>query len=151
MFYAWDITLSANTLEAAPSTYRLFLTREVITKISVKFPAGCHGMVKVRLNYQESQLIPLTRVSWLTGDDETVDCTEHFEIKSAPSFLRFIGCSPGTTYPHTITVRITVLPRIVASMVPVIELLTRLLSKLFGLQVVTQAPVPEISGEEETS
>lgn len=151
MFYAWDITIPANTLDAVPASYRLNITRGVITNITVKYPAGCHGLVKVRLNYEESQLIPLTRVSWLTGDDQVVPVVEHFEVSTPPSFLRFLGSSPGTIYSHTITVTVTVLPRIVASMVPVIELLTKLFSKLFGLKIVQEAPVPETPAEEGTA
>jgi len=147
MFYAWDITIPANTLESAPAEYKLYITRGVITHASVKYPAGCHGMVKVRLNYQESQLIPLTRVSWLTGDDSIIPVVEYFEVKTSPTFLRFRGCSPGTTYPHTVTVTVTVLPRAVASMIPVIELLTKLFSKLFGLREVQGEKVPETAQE----
>jgi len=151
MFYAWDITISANTLDSNPAKYRLHVTKGVITKIVVKYPAGCHGYVKVRINYQESQLVPLTRASWLTADDEAVKCAMYFEITSPPTFLRFVGSSPGTSYPHTLTVRVTVLPRMVASMIPVIELLTKLLSKLFGIREKVQEPVPEVEAPQEGS
>jgi len=130
MFFAWDITLPANTLATSPKTQTLKLSKGVITKVEVKFARGCHGMVQVRLLHQESQLVPLSRGEWVTGDDEAVSFPEFFELWTTPYQLKFIGCSPGTTYDHVLSVRITVLPKQVASMIPVIELLTRLLERM---------------------
>jgi len=130
MFFAWDITIPKGTLTTAPVTQILKLTKGVITKVDVKFARGCHGMVRVRLLHEEAQLVPLSRGEWVTGDDESVTSPEYFELWTTPYQLKFVGCSPGTTYDHAITVRITVLPKAVASMIPVIELLTRLLSRM---------------------
>jgi len=130
LIFAWDITISANTLATAQVEQILKLSKGVIIKVEVKFPAGCHGLVKVRLFHQESQLIPLSRGEWITGDDEAVSFPEYFELWTTPYQLKFRGCSPGTTYAHTVTVRISVLPKQIASMIPVIELLTRLLQRM---------------------
>jgi len=130
MFFAWDITVTADTKEASPTTETLKLSAGVITHIGIKFARGCHGMVGVRLKHHEFQLVPLSRGEWVTGDDESVDFAEYFELKTTPYSLKFEGCSPNTLYNHALTVRITVLPRSVASMIPVVELLAKLLSKL---------------------
>jgi len=130
MIFAWDITITADKKAASPKTEILKLSKGVITKIEIKFARGCHGMVKVRLLHQEAQLVPLSRGEWITGDDETVSFPEFFELWTTPYQLKFVGCSPGTTYEHTVTVRIAVLPKTVASMIPVIELLTRLLQRM---------------------
>jgi len=130
MDYAWDILITADTKASSPKEQLLRLNAGVITKVEVKFPSGQHGMVKVRLYHEDSQLIPLSRGEWVTGDDEAVVMSEYFELKNRPWALKFKGCSPGTTYDHTVTVRITVLLKIVASMIPVIELLTKLLEKM---------------------
>lgn len=128
MFWAWDITVTANTLEASPKSQTLKLSKGIITGIYIKFPAGCHSMVKARILYHEFLLVPLIRDEWVTGDDETVPTDTYFDLASAPYELKFMGCSPGTTYDHTVTIRVTVLPPSVASMAPVIQLLTRLLN-----------------------
>ena len=86
--------------------------------------------MKVRLLHQEAQLVPLSRTEWITGDNEAVSFPEFFELWTIPYQLKFVGCSPDTSYPHTVTVRIAVLPKAVASMIPVIELLTRLLQRM---------------------
>jgi len=134
MFFAWDIAIPAGTSASSPVEQTLKLTSGVITHVGVKFPSGCHGMVRVRLLHQTSQLVPLSRGEWVTGDDEEVPSETHFELWTTPYSLRFQGCSPGTTYPHTVTVRITVLPRAVASMIPLIELLTKIFGRMFGVR-----------------
>ena len=129
MFFAWDVTISANTSEASPKVQILKLSKGVITGCCLKFPAGCNGMVKVRLFRHESQLVPLSRGEWVTGDDETVPTETYYELEETPAQLKLVGCSPGTQFDHTITVRITVLPKPVASMLPLIELITKMLAR----------------------
>jgi len=130
VFFAWDITITAGTKVTAPKEQILKLTTGVITRIEIKFARGCHGLVKVRLLHHESQLVPLSRGEWVTGDDEPVGFNEFFELKTTPYQLKFQGCAPDTTYDHVVTVRVTVLPAKVATMIPVIELLTRLLQRM---------------------
>jgi len=130
LFFAWDITIPAGTSATTPYTKKLSLTIGVITRIAVKFPRGCHGLVRVRLDRFKFQLLPLSAGEWVTGDEEAVTSEECFEIRETPAELVFSGCSPGTNYDHVVTVRITVLPKQVASMIPVIELLTRLLQRM---------------------
>jgi len=132
MFYAWDIVIPAGTLETGPIKQILKLTEGVITHIEVKFPCGCNGLAKVRLFHAEFQMFPLSRGEWVTGDDEAVRGDYYFALKRAPGALKFHGCSPGSTYAHTVTVRITVLPEKVASFVPLIELLTKMLVRMGG-------------------
>ena len=128
--YAWDISIEADRSDSNPVEQELDLTIGVITKLEIKFPRGCHGMVKVRLLRFKFQLIPLSGGEWVTGDDEAVYMPEYYELKETPAHLTFQGCSPDTSYNHTVTVRITVLPVRVASMIPLVELLTKLFRRL---------------------
>jgi len=134
LFFAWDISVSAGTAEASPKTQTLKLTSGVITGVDVKFPSGCHGLVKVRLKHWESPLVPLSRGEWITGDDEAVRAPMYFELPKGPYELKFEAASPDASFDHTVTVRVSILPRAVASMVPLIEMLTRLFQRmgLFG-------------------
>lgn len=112
MFYAWDILIPANTPKLAPITQELELPFGVITQIHIKFPAGCHGLVGVRLLRWTFQLVPLSSGEWITGDNETVPTETHYELLEVPTFLTFKGCSPSTGYPHMITVRVEVNPEV---------------------------------------
>jgi len=130
MFFAWDITIPAGRSETNPLEQTLKLGPGVITRVDVKFPAGCHGLAKVRLFHEEFQLVPLSRGEWVTGDDEAVRADMYFDLTRKLTHLKFRGACAGSTYAHTVTVRVTVLPVKVASMVPVLELLTRLLQRM---------------------
>lgn len=130
MFFAWDITVSAGTAEASPKTQALKLSAGVVTSVDIKFPSGCHGLVKVRLKHWEFQLMPLSRGEWVTGDDEAVRMPTYFELPKGPFEVKFEGSSPDASYDHTVTVRVSVLPKSVASMIPLIEILTKVLMRM---------------------
>jgi len=130
MFFAWDILIPANTLESAPIEQYLRLSKGVITSVSVKFPAGCQGVVKVRFLHAEFQLVPISKGEWVTGDDEEVETETYYELDGIPYALKFIGNSPGTSNSHTLQVRISVQPADVASLRPFLNLFTRFLKKI---------------------
>jgi hypothetical protein len=115
MFYAWDILIPADRKEATPIEQILELPIGIITQVHIKFPAGCHGMVKVRLFRWAFQLIPLSPDEWVTGDNESIPTETYYPLMATPTFLKFIGCSPSTDYDHTISVRIEVTPELDAS------------------------------------
>lgn len=132
MTFAWDITIPAGTTVANPLKQTLEITFGVITKLEFKFPRGCHGMVQCRiLRGGVFRLAPLNPDEWVTGDDESVSWHTYYVIDDFPKKLEFVGCSPGTRYDHTITVRIEILPKKVASFVPLIELLSNVLTRMF--------------------
>lgn len=108
MFFCWDITVEADTAEEEPLEDWLKLPKGVITRVDIKFPAGCHGLVKVRLFLESLQFVPLSEDEWVTGDDETVPTETGIEIVDKPYKIKVQMCSPDTTYDHTITVRIEV-------------------------------------------
>ena len=123
MFHAWDITVPADTPELAPIKQELNLPAGVITGISIKFPSGCNGMVKIRILRWTFQLVPLSKEEWVTGNDETVPTEQSYELLETPFMLEFQGCSPDTTYLHRITVRIEVNPLVSPSDQQTIQLL----------------------------
>jgi hypothetical protein len=130
LFFAFDITVPAGRLEASPLEETLKMTKGMITDISIKFPAGCHGMVKVRLLHEESQLVPLSRDEWVTGDDEIVPSEVHFNLSAETNMLKFVGCSPGTSYDHTVSVRINQLSEEEASTAPLTRMLLKMLQRM---------------------
>ena len=134
MFFCWDITITADTKEADPLTEWLSLPKGIITSVEVKFPAGCHGMVKVRLFKESLQLVPLAEDEWVTGDGESVPTETYAELLDFPYKLKLVACSPDTTYDHTITVRIGVEHEESASMAKLTRLMKILLEAL-GIEV----------------
>jgi len=133
VFYAWDITIPAGTPETDPVERDLEVTKGVVTRIDIKFPPGCHGLVKVRLLRYGSQLIPLSRGEWVTGDGEAVETEGYYPMEEEPLALRFVGCSPQTAYPHTITVRVQVTPHEIASPWQTLREFVKIMKRLMGI------------------
>ena len=134
MLFAWDVTIPANTLESAPTLETLKLSAGVITNISVKFPAGCHGLVHIRLRHEEAQIYPVPRGEWVTGDGETVPAEYHYDLGKASKELEFVGHSEGTSYAHVVTVRVTVLPAAIATPYQVLTDLVAIFKRMLGLK-----------------
>jgi hypothetical protein len=126
MFYAWDITIPAGTSDSNPETQKLDLTVGTIKNITVKFPAGCHGTVKVRLLRPEFQLVPLSKDEWITGDDEAIPTETRYEIIGTPTYIKFVGCSPDASYDHTISIRIELEPTLTDAEKQIISKLTNI-------------------------
>jgi len=133
VFFAWDITVSANKLESDPKTQILKLTKGVVTRMDIKFPAGCNGLVKARLLRSEFQLVPLSRGEWVTGDDETVVTETYYPLEETPAELKFVGCSPGSRYGHTVTVRVGIEPAEIATPWQTLRDFVWILKRLMGL------------------
>jgi len=133
MFWAWDITVTAGTSEATPKTQILKLSKGVITGLDVKFPSGCHGLVKVRLLRSEFQLVPLSGGEWVTGDGETVRTEPYYELEEAPAELKFVGCAPLTSYDHKVTVRVSVTPAEVATPWMMLKDFVGIIKRLIGV------------------
>ena len=130
MFFCWDITIPADTREEEPLIDYLELPKGVITHVDMKFPAGCHGMVKARLFKEALQLVPLSEDEWVTGDDESVPTDTYAELAEYPFKLKYKLCSPDTVYDHTITIRIQVQPEYAVGTVSLTKMLRTALAKL---------------------
>ncbi len=109
MFYDFAVTVTAGTPESSPASQALKLTAGVIQKVSILFPPGPHGMVKLKLMQGGHQFLPTNPDGVFATDDEVLDIDEFYELKSEPYELKAVVYSPGTSYPHTISVRIGIL------------------------------------------
>jgi len=121
MLYTWNITITAGTAENSPTEQTLKLQKGIITYLSVKYPKGCKNLVEVKIFRSTWQMLPFNRDNWLTGDDETVEDEPFYELNDAPLFLTFKGAAPSCTYDHTVTVRVRVLPKLVAMPFTILE------------------------------
>ena len=109
MFYDFAIAVPANTLESAPVEQTLKLTAGVIQKVSLLFPPGPHGMVKLKLMEGGHQFLPTNPEGYFASDDEALNIDEFYELTSEAYSLKAVAYSDGTTYNHTVSVRIGIL------------------------------------------
>ena len=108
MFYDFAITVPANTLATTPKVTRLKLTQGFVTQVEVGFPPGCNGMVRARITRGLNQVWPSNTEGYFGWDSFTVSYPEFYPLDTPPYELVCETWSPGTTYPHTITVRVGV-------------------------------------------
>ena len=109
MFYDFAIVIAANTLESAPVEQTLKLTAGVIQKVSLLFPPGPHGMVKLKLMEGGHQFLPTNPEGYFCSDDEVLNIDEFYELTSGDYSLKAVAYSEGTLFPHTISLRIGIL------------------------------------------
>ena len=109
MFYDFSVTVPANTLDSAPVSQQLKLTEGVVQKVSILFPPGPHGMVKVRIMSDGHQLLPTNPEGYFASDNEIINIDEWYPLGAGSNVLRIIASSPGTSYDHTISGRFGVL------------------------------------------
>lgn len=104
MYYAFPITVTANTAKATPVEESLKLTKGVIVQVSIEIPSGCKGMVYLAIYRGGQQVWPLNRGQAFNGHGVTIKFPEHYRISDQPLHLVARAWSPGTTYNHTLTI-----------------------------------------------
>lgn len=114
MFYDYPITVPADTSKDAPHTEVLRVTHGVLHRVEIEFPAGCVGLVHLTITRFGHQLFPTNPSASFASDDHTITFDDYIEIYTAPYNLRVDAWSEGTTYDHTITVRLGILPQSIA-------------------------------------
>ncbi|MBI2869388.1 MAG: hypothetical protein HYX96_06150 [Chloroflexi bacterium] len=133
MFYDFSFTVPANTPASAPASLEMKLTRGIVHNVKLLFPPGPHGMVKVGILHGLHQFLPTNPDGYFASDDENINIDEHYELTEAPFILKAVGYSPGTTYNHTISIRIGILsPEIIEPYAGVSGMLRKFL-KLVGV------------------
>lgn len=109
--YSLDITTDANTAEASKKLTQMKVNDGVIHKIDIVFPPGCAGLVKMQMLDGGHQFVSSTEGQYLSGDSETINIPEFYEIEGGTRNITIKTWNLDDTYPHTIQVRIYILPK----------------------------------------
>lgn len=139
MLFTFDIDVTANTSKSDPKEEPLLLAPGIITWVSVTCPPGCHNMVKCIILHHEHQIFPSRDDEVLSGNAFPIEWTEYYEMYQAPYDLKARLWSPNTTYKHTVTIRIAVLPR--RALAP--PSITEAIKGAFGMILPKRIPVKE--------
>ena len=110
MIYEQRITIPKNTAKAAPVEEVLPVHPGILKQVEVIFPAGCVGLVHLRIFYWGHQLFPSNPDASFTGDDAHLVYEEDLELTGIPFEFTVQGWNLDDTYPHTPIVRMLVLP-----------------------------------------
>jgi len=106
----------------------------VVTHVEVEMARGCHRMVHCVILEGAFQLWPRNPEGTMSTDGHIIAFGEYLELGRGHNKLTIKCWSPGTDYPHDVTVRLVVMPKRVASMMPLMDLLMRLLRRIGGVR-----------------
>lgn len=110
MYYEFRLTTAPNTAAAAPLETLLQLDAGVITAVELLFPPGCVGLVHLTINDELHQVWPANADADIAGDTFPIRWDDAFELRDPPYTLRADTWSDDDSYPHTVTVRIELVP-----------------------------------------
>lgn len=111
MLFTKSFVVQTTHTSGAPITDTIKIAHGIITKVSVWFPPGCHGLVYCKLKHHEHTIFPSTEDMYITGSGFPVEWEEYYESYQPPYELKFVGWAYGTVYDHVITVNVVILPR----------------------------------------
>ncbi len=130
MLFTTEISVPANTAKAAPVQQLLQLSKGIITRVSVLWPAGTAQLGHLVLLEGGHPVFPSTDNMSITGDASPIEWDDFYDLKRRPHQLRAILWNEDDTYPHQCTIRITVLPRQAVLALAVVDAFQKLISFL---------------------
>ena len=133
MFYAYDVTIPANTTEVAAVETELQLNEGIIHRIGIGFPENCSGLARVRLLRFSHPVFPTNKDAKFQWDGEAVWWDEYLPLRDSPFTLTAHSWNLDDTYPHTITIWIGVMPWEVYWRLAPSRQLEQQLQRAFGL------------------
>ena len=111
MLYSKQITLTAGKTEATATKTYFKVNIGVISNVWITFPAGCAGLVKLRIYSEGHPFLPVNQDNYLRGDNYTFAFPVMFEILEEPMTLTVEAWNEDDTYSHTIDVIFLILPK----------------------------------------
>ena len=108
MNYAYGLTVPAGTLLSSPMEITAHLPAGMLDSGIASFPAGCEGLVGLRVLRGLFQIWPENTTEWLSGDDHTFNIPFHHELRSLETRVRIQLFNLDETNAHTIGVQFNV-------------------------------------------
>jgi len=134
LYYEFTKTASAGRTEATAQTWDLKLTAGIVHYIEIKFPAGCAGLVHVRLLHGAHPVVPLNIDDDINGDAETIPFKEFYPLSPGANLLTLQAWNEDTVYDHSISVRVGVLSEEELNPWVVLKDLVNVLKTLIGVE-----------------
>jgi len=111
MLFSKQITVTPSTTEAGATPVYIKIQRGVISQAWITFPAGCAGLVKMRILHGSHPFIPVNADNYLRGDNYTFNLPVMYEITDHPTILTVLVWNDDATYSHTVDILFLVLPK----------------------------------------
>ncbi len=131
MFYDFSFTIPINTTKDSPFRQNIKLTHGIIHRVEIGFPSGCAGLAHLRFKDGLHQLWPTNPDGDFNTDNYTIAFNEYHEFFRAPYILTLVGWNLDDTYPHTLEIRLGILPvEVLAPEETFIQAFKKLLARL---------------------
>ena len=111
MLFSKQISVSASTTEANATPTYIRIRKGVISKVWITFPAGCAGLVKMRVLHGGHPFIPVNADNYIRGDNYTFELPVMYEITAEPTILTVLVWNDDDTYSHTVDILFLVLDK----------------------------------------
>ena len=109
MIYVKDITVLKDTMKTAYQCNYFWLEYGTIHQVDINFPAGCAGLVGVRLKQGSHQIIPSNSGEWFTGDNVNISFPENYLFSQSPYYIEVQTYNEDDLYQHKIILRLGLL------------------------------------------
>lgn len=106
MIYTATITTEANTAEASAVETVLSVTKGLVWRVEIEFPAGCCGLMRLQIYDGSYQLLPSTPREFMRGDGVVVGFDDLYLKDAAPFVFKIRTWNLDTVWPHTVQVRV---------------------------------------------
>lgn len=149
MLFTTDILVETAHIETNKKVETLKIAHGIITWISVLFPPGCHGLVHCVILHHEHQIAPSTEGMTMIGDGVPIEWSEYYESYQPPYELKAKLWGVSTSYDHTVTIRIAVLPRKAVLALAIVDAIRGLFGVISPRRIFTrkELKVPEEQGK----
>ncbi len=133
MLYSFTVTVPAETPRSEPIEQKVALTAGVVDQLMVHFPAGCAGLVGLRVLRGSFQIWPLVTDEWFVSDDHTIIFPDNLPLTPGTDVLSIEAYNEDTVNDHALTVSFSVNIPTEDMMWLVVEKLDQLLAKDISL------------------
>ena len=131
MLHSKHITVLANTTEAAPNITRFRVNQGVIHTVWLTFPAGCVGLVKLRIFHEGHPFLPVEIDAYISGENFTFAFPVMYEITEPPEQITIQAWNEDELYQHKIDILFLIVDKSWIQPVGAYEGIVKALSSIF--------------------
>ena len=110
MLFKLHRVVPANTTALAPDWQKLKIDRGTIIEWLLQMPTECADLMKLRVEYHNTQILPFTGSTWIYGMFEPTTIKESIKVDAAPYILDIYAINSDDTYAHEYNLYVNVMP-----------------------------------------